>query len=715
VELPYYADNVRSTDLQLVQSDTPLRYQRELAKEASRTAEQHSPLGFVFASNVNASDLMWFRTLAQAERDTSAPSSPGSSARASTGASRPKAYVDQVLDESPLEPTTAVAREPVSEGALGPGRSTTSVRTSHFGTRIESQQFRTETGIKFDWSKESLEYGNVSISATAAYRKDPNNTDRGRDRGISFIARQTGFVVSNRTVLDNALGDHVMPANPLVARSFRFSLPATFLRGASSVIEHGDQELRLQIGRSGGLEGDRAFTFDAANPWLIGAGYRRDLGEWWSAGGQVWWVGRQATRQQHASAAAVLRYANRPGATEAMVHFLVDTQGNVGVWTDADHRVGGWRHRYGVLRLDPGLRWHDEPIGNDRLAAYWRTERRTTRDSVVLGVNYDESNIAGASNIAGVERWFGFARVGRQLNRRLRVGGTWNGTFRRQGRGLTIVEQDTYELTGFASYLTRLGNTRAEVTMATQNPHGEPDRHDYEAVLDQRWSLERGLDLSTQVRALRARGAGVHSDTLEFSTLARSELGDGIRWRADATASRTDARDADIAGLDLGTGVEWTPDRNIRIDLSGELSHTTTEPLAGPSTNLLDWEVFLELAWSDSSGQAPVRLGRRSEALGVGRITGTVFFDENRDGFKTQNELPAVGTLVLLDGRRGSARTDRNGRFELFPVFAGPHEVTLLTEELPLPWGLDDETPVPITVSARGTSEVNFALVRVSE
>jgi hypothetical protein len=36
-------------------------------------------------------------------------------------------------------------------------------------------------------------------------------------------------------------------------------------------------------------------------------------------------------------------------------------------------------------------------------------------------------------------------------------------------------------------------------------------------------------------------------------------------------------------------------------------------------------------------------------------------------------------------------------------------------EDLPLPWGLEDETPRPLSVAVRGTTEVDFALTRIIE
>jgi hypothetical protein len=87
-----------------------------------------------------------------------------------------------------------------------------------------------------------------------------------------------------------------------------------------------------------------------------------------------------------------------------------------------------------------------------------------------------------------------------------------------------------------------------------------------------------------------------------------------------------------------------------------------------------------------------------------------VFYDENRDSIRQPSERVAAGATVVLDGRY-ETRTDEQGRYSFAPVPTGLHEVTLLTEELPLPWGLDDERPQPVAVWFRQTAVLDFPLV----
>jgi hypothetical protein len=91
-----------------------------------------------------------------------------------------------------------------------------------------------------------------------------------------------------------------------------------------------------------------------------------------------------------------------------------------------------------------------------------------------------------------------------------------------------------------------------------------------------------------------------------------------------------------------------------------------------------------------------------------------VYYDANRDGERQAGERPASGVFVYLDGRYERV-TDQEGRFSFSTVPAGEHSVSIAVEDLPLPWGLEDETPRSLIVPVRSNSVVDFALTRISE
>jgi hypothetical protein len=68
---------------------------------------------------------------------------------------------------------------------------------------------------------------------------------------------------------------------------------------------------------------------------------------------------------------------------------------------------------------------------------------------------------------------------------------------------------------------------------------------------------------------------------------------------------------------------------------------------------------------------------------------------------------------VILDERQ-SAVTDPDGRYAFPLVPSGPHRVRVVVERVPLPWGLDDDTPRDVRVDVRADARLDIGLKRVS-
>ena len=84
----------------------------------------------------------------------------------------------------------------------------------------------------------------------------------------------------------------------------------------------------------------------------------------------------------------------------------------------------------------------------------------------------------------------------------------------------------------------------------------------------------------------------------------------------------------------------------------------------------------------------------------TGSIRGSVYLDDNEDGARSASELPAANVTVLLDGRY-TVRTDSQGNFEFPRVAVGVHEVSVVPDNLPLPWSFatgDDRRVVTVRV-----------------
>jgi hypothetical protein len=124
--------------------------------------------------------------------------------------------------------------------------------------------------------------------------------------------------------------------------------------------------------------------------------------------------------------------------------------------------------------------------------------------------------------------------------------------------------------------------------------------------------------------------------------------------------------------------------------------------------------ILLSIRHTRKSGRKAVISGVSTGHEGFGEIRGVVFYDENRDGQRQAGERTASGIFVYLDGRTPRV-TDNDGAFFFAPVPAGEHTLSIAVEDLPLPWGLDDETPQSVYVKPREEAVLEFALISITE
>ncbi len=68
---------------------------------------------------------------------------------------------------------------------------------------------------------------------------------------------------------------------------------------------------------------------------------------------------------------------------------------------------------------------------------------------------------------------------------------------------------------------------------------------------------------------------------------------------------------------------------------------------------------------------------------------------------------------VYLD-RGFSVEANDRGEFELSPVPSGVHFIRLGLDNVPLPWGLQDERARSVEVKVRGKSRLDFPLINLN-
>ena len=620
-------------------------------------------------------------------------------------------YIDAVMDSGPEGGAGyGDAGRDADPGPLGPGRSVTSVEYDFVQRRVGDTTSR-EQGVGLRWNRETIDWGYLSADFAGRLADDDFRIDGDHGSG-RFTLAQEDFVIGDDLLSDTLLGDQTALSNPLISRSFRFNLPSTYLRGGGVRLHDEQQELRVQAGRVGNLVGQRLLTFEADESYLAGVGYQRRLSPLWNGAVQFWSLRDDPNDNDHVSAALALDY--RPdAATVYQLHALNSSGGRLGLWLDAERDSGPWQHRYGLFRFEPELRWLDDPISDDRQGLYWRSDFRATRYTVNASFDLAESNIDGDPTRAGAVSASGFLRGTWLVRRDTQLGGSLELRTLRDGRGIDIDQRNRTALTSFVSRQWALGTTRLQGSTAFTRGENT-DQDSYELTLNHAWLLSQGASLDTDLRAARERGNDGAVDVFGAGAITRFEIGSGVSLAGDTSIDLVRARESDTRTLRLSAQLGWDFARQWRLDLTQELINSHSS-LRGRSDGGTDLQFFARLRWTETTGSEAAVLGQRGATPGSGRIVGVVFFDENRDGRRSPGEATTPNAVVLLDGRRAVVRTDAQGRFEFWPVFTGRHEVSLRVEELPLPWGLEDETPVPVAVQARDTAVVDFPLIRLDQ
>jgi hypothetical protein len=367
--------------------------------------------------------------------------------------------------------------------------------------------------------------------------------------------------------------------------------------------------------------------------------------------------------------------------------------------------------RYGLFYFDAELAWMDVPIASDQMGLYLRADLSKYRYSLSTSYDYYETGMDGI-DLAPSEAHTVYVSSNLRLARRLSLG--LNGDVSTR----TYVGDDQFMWRGnaYVQVGLLLGDARVEVfgeELDSDMPGNRRERDGFQVAFD--WRIQQRLRLTTELRTERYLELASHVDRDELSVLFRYDLFDNLTLGLNTSLYRSRS---DVFGVDDGIGINadarWAFHPSWYASLS--LNHNraaldTYDPTLGSYGDVGDRTIWLTVGYARSAGQPYPLFGRAADGkAGTGGLSGLVFYDKNRDSIRQPSEEVAAGATVVLDGRY-ETRTDEQGRYSFAPVPSGAHEATLLTEELLLPWGLDDERPRPITVWFRQTAVLDFPLV----
>lgn len=630
----------------------------------------------------------------------------------------PVIYQDQYLfdDDAP-------DREPGSLRDFTPepfGRRYLEIETAYYSADDDLLGTDLEQGLGLRFGRETLNWGTVDLEASIA-DVDSERLSREAEGGFGTMTlRHSALPVSSAGELYSTLGDQRAPTSSLLMSSYRMRLPTSMLRGFSSEVRSGGNGLRFSTGDTGQSQGIRIPRFVPTGGRLSAVAVDREIGSRFALGAELTDLRDDDDIRDHRSVLLGAVFAPPDSGQEHAARLIGDDDGKLAFWSDSRHRLGSSSAlRYGIFRFEPEVVWADLPILNDQQGIYLQADAGNARFSVSGGYDFLRYGL-DPGTLSAYDRHSVYFNGSLRLRRSLTIG--LNSNLGEQiWSGPGGEQQRISRLNLFAAIGSGIGGLRLDLFLDELASPIEANRRDRDGVavsLD--WDTPERIRLTTELRLERNLDLRGETRRSELSTLLRYGLLDAVDIGLQASLYRTDgALYSDAGGLALSADMSWSflsrwtgtaslYRNSTRFTHADFLAAPTPADAAGSSS------FWLAVRYRQAGGQRFVPVGRRTDGTsGSGTLRGQVFYDENRDGIRQPSEEAAVGVTVLLDGRY-ETRTDNSGFYTFLPVPTGDHELVVLVEELPLPWGLDDDRPRQARVSYRATATVDFALTQMN-
>jgi hypothetical protein len=575
----------------------------------------------------------------------------------------------------------------------------------------------TEMGLRTTMRQETRNFGDLDAEFIFSDLDSNYISRQSNNSDVMFTLRQTGVPVADHWTMNNTLGYQRTAISPVLNGGFRVRLPTSPLFGLSGQLINSNKDFLWFTGKTGYYEGTAMRQFRKDGGSLIGGAYQQEITPMiWFGGEVVNFSGNDLVRK-HSSLLAAGQYARPDQSMQYDFHLLADNDSNVGLWADGmQYLPAAFQLRYGVFYLQPELAWMDRPIANNQAGLYLRTDKQAFRYTMSAGYDYLDSGLDD-SLLPGTTTHSSFINGNYRITRNLTLGLNANLGLRNIN-ALENEDQTFWRLNNFMFYKFPVGTSRVELFKSNLSSDRNINDDGRQGIrLSHDWRMPQSLRLTTELRLEQTLRSGQDRDYHEAAVNFHQEIGDNWAWGVSASAYQDTGSQSSYDGIGLNTDMRWNFLPNWFASLT--MLYNANQIDAG-NFALIEFEdnpkstsFWLTFSYSKASGQPLMSLGRNSGSSGSGRVSGTVFYDENQDFVRQPGEDPAAGILVLLDGRY-EVMTDSEGRYTFDPVYTGTHRVAVITENLPLPWSLYDETPRRVEVSLRRTGEVDFPLVRIN-
>jgi hypothetical protein len=583
-------------------------------------------------------------------------------------------------------------------------------------------------GLKGSGYLDTALYG--SFSGQATWQKSPSNGPTSKGSDTSFVLRQMGMPFDGGWRANNSLGMINLPLPDLARGGTRLTLPTPAIAGLSSHWQQASGwELLGAVGQAGNFQGYPVPGFNTSKGNYALVAVQQSLPNPMLPKWQ--WSGTLAQAQQvtapfsfnpnttsttDASSAHFSLKHNFDATEKISNSFLqinalsgrqtgTDTAPKTnGMWLDSGASHGAHTHGAGLFWLQPNLNWLNVPMPQDLKGGYWRHNWRTRQWSTEVGLE-------GLGSVSGAtaQGYFSNANVRYQLSSTQSFGAAL--TLRRYG----VAAQSVL---GYTQFLNGLGNTRLQLDFARTNTGEQQTK----AQLDHDWSRIQIVRLSTSLgleREQHASDAGpITNQGINLALNADGNLTDKIStgmglqayWRSGAAQYSLNS------SLNWRLSKSWSLQANL-YNVQGRQPSATAlaaSPLTSPTAltppPIQNQSLFVSLRFDQSAGQARAPVGGTPGAA-AGSLRGSVYLDDNKNTQRDALEKGAPNVTVVLDGRY-STQTDAQGQFEFNFVTAGPHVLTVITDNLALPWQLEKDGLTPVTVHTRETTDVHIGATK---
>ena len=618
---------------------------------------------------------------------------PAPSARAAI-----EVYTDQLIDGG----TLAQLRQESEDHAYDSSGNPRYWRIEGVTSNISQAGIRSqEQGLRFAGRIETPDYGALTLDGTV--RLKPNSS--------IFSLSQRALPFDRGWLANNNLGNVNTVAIDLARSQYRFYIPTFPVRGATTEWLHdGDLQLQASVGEPGIFDGLRLSGFESLHGSVTTAGAQWNDGHW-HAGIQV-----ADTRNVNLSQGAAQQVQSISGRSlygagawqdrDIRIQInLLDSDADqgrrgVGLWLDGEIRQDRYRHNFGGFRLDPNLFWGYQQVASDLLGGYYRLNFHDQRWQWDGGVDLVES-VSGK----GPKGIYTTGNVRYQIDRALAIGG--GATARHAGN-------QGWSSFAFAEKQSSWGSSRLQL----ETTYEAGPQRSTRLTFDQSWPVPDGTRVSTSLAIGRETNNG---DTLTRTSLSIYGGGDlASNLSLDGNVRISNVKDRVSAnGTNADVSLNWRINSrwslvasyyDNRDRIPAPLTIDPLIPLIPGAAIVQSRAMFLTLRYEDRAGTRNAPLGGRAGG-GAGTIAGVLFLDQNDTGRRSASDPGAPNVTILLDGLY-STRTDAQGRFEFPLVAVGRHMLTVVPDNLPLPWSVGNDGKVEVVVRTRETLNVDIAAGR---